>query len=425
MLKGTGEARAAVLALCAAFTALSVAGEPPPEPPEKPWRPFPEIAEILWYEGFESPTHSGGNGAPSEEQTAPPGHRSFKLGMKEKNMHMTGSLGKAKIPGPLDPNLVFVQFMIWSDELGKITTTFNETSGELQNVEMISKAKAWVPVVMKLGDHRSPKNRAKAGQVCSGYSITVTSRSNAACNVYVDDIIITYGAKPEFLMPRFGNILKQLAEITRTVGKDGFNYTPQGNDMLRAAAKASPRKRKPKTIVVLPGAPADGEALVKALTAAASKPKPQGFTFIAATAPDGTPVGGFEDAQTLLSYNLQKYEAEVALIFFSNADATKFSRLFESAQGFLLRALDMGAVPILCLPHSAAGDKAKADSFIGGMLRLANEASVPWIDANAAIAKQQANALDGNNELNAAAMEALLAIAFNAVKHVDAQLHKK
>ena len=168
----------------------------------------------------------------------------------------------------------------------------------------------------------------------------------------------------------------------------------------------------------------DAQTLVKSLTAAASKQRATGFAFVAAVSPDGGAAGGLSDLRTCLSYNIQKSEAEYAVILLGVADSLSENRTSEYVRVVMDRAIGMGCVPVLGLPVTSLLPKDKKDKVDGvnnTLTNLCGQMGVPAMDLGFAV-KGEKGAFDGD-ELNTQGVEAAAGLAMTVLKHLD-QLHK-
>jgi hypothetical protein len=419
----TTHAKRNLFALCAIvpLLALNLSAEEKEEK-EVPWRPYPESPEILFFESFEAQgTGSPSKGSVSEEQANPPGKKSIKMVTSyNSSMTCTLSFGRARFPETMNPNQVYLQFYIYSTDTGKLTVKFGTSKGDMSETLQIAKKKEWHPVLMKIADARLTGNKpAPPEYAVSSVTITHAPRGTEAPTTYVDDICVTAGVKPADVMGRISAAQGRIAEVTRTNTKDGFNYTAAGNDLLKAALKTANKRRKSKSVLIMGAKPGDGQEVIKALTAAAPKAKASGFSFVPASSPDNSPVGGLDDMRTLLPYNLAKSEAEFVLLMFSNSDMSGKGRMSDYVKACMDRVLEAGAIPILCTPPPGG----KADNFIGGLIHFCNDLGVPWVDT-ATVTKPVTGGVDANGALSAAGLDAVAVTAMAALKHTDSLVRK-
>jgi len=414
------------------------AGEdaPPPGPPEKPWRPFPEVQEVLFYEDFENPESLGEKGKlVADAPGLPPGGHCYELGeadwgKNEKAVWAPIAINKTKlkVPGGTNPNQIWVQAMFWTDDSGDATFKFKHGSGEYEDTQRAIKEKTWVPVIMRFSDLHNKNGRPEAEQVANALEVIFRPRDKKKVpKVYVDDIIITTGGvKPADVLARAMMARKSVLDLTRSVARDGFNYSPHNQEVLKAALKAAGLRKKPKTAVVLGGKSGDADDLIKGMTAAAAKLKATGFTFTPASSPDGA-VGGVDDMRTMLPYNLAKENAEYAILALSYADSLKPGRPSESVRVVLERTLANGSIPVVILAPAAPSlkkeEKTKVDTFNNGVINLSLQMGITIIDPN--LANKSAATAYENNELNAAGLDAVASVAAASIKHIDANLFGK
>ncbi|HYG76433.1 MAG TPA: hypothetical protein VEK08_15615 [Planctomycetota bacterium] len=420
-------------AIFAVVCGLGFAGEPEALKVEPP-RPFPELRDVLWFEDFENPGTLFEKGKIVTENSQMPGGHTYELGeadwgRNEKfvwaNVPLTRS--GAKIPGGMNPNQVMVQFMIWSDDTGEITIKCKHKDGDYEEKARPNKEKMWVPITIKFADMRNKNSMPKAEHVTDWLEILFRPRDKKYPKVYIDDFIITGNAvRPMDVMPRVMLARKAVVELTRTVAKDSFSYSPHTQDLLKSALKSAGVRRKPKHVLVIGSTPGDSDDLVKALSTAAPKIKATGYTFNAATAPDGT-AGGLEDMRMLLPYNVQKENPESMLMVLSYADALRPGRPSESVRVVLERALGAGCVPIVVLapaaPSLGKDEKTKVDAFNTGIVNVCIQLGVMYIDPNAAN-KSAPEAYD-KNELSALGRDGMATVAAQAVRHLELNLFNK
>lgn len=366
------------LALSALLGALC-AGE------EKPFRPIPELPDVLYYEGFETAVVTWKKGkvvtwrkgkveaAPGQPEGVeapgmPDGSHSFKLdpgdwnGAQADNWVYSYGEFPFRFPGGLDPAEISMQFMFWADDPGlELNFKLKSAEGDFEKKTHPPKAKAWTAISLHLNDFT--KDNKRPSKIWQFKAIEVSFKPKDKTKtpaVFIDDFIVTYGSRPADVVGRAAVIFSKVAVMSRSLERDGFTYGPLIQDGLKTAVKALKKPKKPRTVLVVGAQTSDTAELVKSLTAEMAKQKAPGFTFIPATTPDGLPLSGFDDMRTLLSYNAQKNEAEMALLVLGTADMNKPGRQTESMRVVLERLLEAGCVPILCAPSSGGGSAAAA-----------------------------------------------------------------
>ena len=383
------------------------------------------------YEGFEGATFIFGdgkaeNGKVENDLVQIPGTHSFKLGEHpwakgDKVLWTQTHFGALKLPGGMDPNSIYVSFSIWSDELGEVKIYLKD--GDFEKKEALPKIKAWCPILIKLSETTKDGKHPKPDQNLNYMEIQFRPRDKNKDypKTYIDDVCITSGVKPSDILPKILAADRKRATVVRNATRDGFEYSLRSSDTLKSALKASTRPRT-KTIVLFGLRPGDGETLLKGLNTEASKIKATGLKCEPATAPDGQSVSGLDDMRTLLSYNIQKKQAEAALLMLGYADAIRPGRPSEYVRTILERTLAMGCVPIVCLPAHASAiskdDGAKLDTFNNTVTNLCIQLGVPWVEESFAIKGEKSPPFDGN-ELNAQGVELLGELAMSAIKHID------
>ncbi|MCY3020579.1 MAG: hypothetical protein NTW87_16285 [Planctomycetota bacterium] len=465
------------LLICAALLYGSMpalrAGEPPPPPPpppEKPWFPFPELPTVLWFEDFENgagaltlgklddapanvvgaagaaaggaanpggvPAKAGGpagnaGGAPANPAGAAGGTgvgsgKAYLLSeVSFTNTERKGawakielSRTKVKIPGGNKPAAIQFHFLIWAEEAGNLQITLpgKEKSMTLENV---AAAKKWLPISFTLGAfiHIKPTDNP----VSDVELLFIPRMSKTYQKVYIDDILITNGvAKLATLMPAVQMAQKRIKEIERTVAKDGFGFSPQNQETLKALLTSSHRRRAKSVLVVGPR-PADGAALAKALNAAATKAKLAGYTFTAAEAPDKSAAGGLDDMRALLKCMIEKNSPQFVLLAPSYRDIKGGGVPADSLRIVIERTMAAGCVPLVVLPPVVAavsqGDKPRIEGFANAVNNTFGARGIPLMDPSVALKAAAAPLTDG--ELNEAGLEGVATVAVAALKHLD------
>jgi len=417
-----------VFALLTAAAPASFGGE---EPPAKPWRPFPELNDVLWFEDFENPSTLFEKGKVATENSLTPGGHTYELGeadwgRNEKVVWTAAQINRSglKVPGGLNPNHIMVQFNIWADDSGEITIKFKHSAGDYEEKARPNKEKMWVPVTIKFADLRNKAGLPKPEQVAEWLEIIFKPRDKKLPKVYIDDVIFTSNSvRPMDVMPRILSARKNVIELTRTVAKDSFNYSPHNQDMLKAALKTAGVRRKPKHVLVIGSTPSESDELVKALAVAAPKIKATGFAFNPVSTPDGT-AGGLDDMRLLLPYNMQKENAESVLLEMGYEDVMRPGRPAESVRVVIERALAAGCIPVVVLaplsPSLGQGEKTKVESFNTGISNVCIQTGAVYIDPNAA--NKSAPAAYDKNELSAAGRDGVAAVAAQVVRHLELNL---
>ncbi|HYG76432.1 MAG TPA: hypothetical protein VEK08_15610 [Planctomycetota bacterium] len=428
--------RAGAFALLATFligTALQAGEEPPPanEPPSKPWRPFQDLPEVLWYEDFDTETKNYAPGKWTEGAPALTGH-CMELGVhpharNEKVVYVEGKVNSPlKMPGGLNPTTIFIQFMVWVEDSGDFRFKVRHASGEYEEKIPITKEKQWTPFTCRFSDLRAKGNRVEPDHITRSFEILFKPRDPKAYKkAYIDDLVITTGVRPPEVLGRLMAARKAIVDVTKVPSKDGFSFSVHAQDQLKTIVKGNKGKpRKPKSVLVMGARETETDELIKALNAAAPKIKATGFQFVPCSGPDELPAYGLDDMRTLLPFALQKDNPEVVLLMLSAADAFRPGRASESVKVILERTLEAGAIPIVCLPASAATldkkDKPKVDGFITSVGNVCLQLGVPFVDSNVAIKGAQ-NPFD-KIELSSAGLESVGGIAAQVLKHLDAYL---
>ena len=331
---------------------------------------------------------------------------------------MNVSFGRARFPAGTEPRLINFQFFVWAEESATVKCMF---SGKVNYNDLPHpvKPKTWEKISSNISESRASdkKTSLTKSEVISGLQIIVDSKT-ANSAAYVTDICVTSGALPDEVMPRLFQKLAKLTEVLRLPAKDGFTYSETANGLLKAAVKDAGKRRDSKKVLVIGGHPDDGATMLKALKSATAKSKATAFSFVAATAPDNSPLGGVDDMRTLLSYNIEKTNAEFVLLLFRNAVTAKGDLDYEGIRACLERALEAGCIPVICMPPNGG----KAESFIRSVSRYCSDLGIAWVDTDSAL-KSNARAME-NNEVGAEGFDSLATVAFNAIKHVDTYIHR-
>ena len=390
---------AAVLAaLLAAHCSSTPAGEavPPdkPEKPEKPtvitpsaWRPFRELQDVLYYESFEHPITPAEHGKIFTEDPAPPGGRIWKLesNQNESFMFLHVSNTQLKIPQGLNPNQIFIQFSVYSDDPATAVIKCNHQKGEYSKDIQVPKTKSWCQVTVKLSElSNKEKTHAESDQLIKDieFHMHAPRGKKDVPKGFIDDILITQNVNPTELRLRVLLSEKRKLDMEKQFDRDGFMYTMAVNEFLKNATKPFKSHIKAKRVLIF--GPNAEQTIVwrDQLKAAAVKAKEAGFIFEAADDPVASdkPVGGLSDMRTLLLFNLQK-DPEFVILAPSDDEALAGGRPSEAIRVAALRALDSGSIPIVCIPGISASEyKEKMSGFAKTMESLCAQLGVPLVD---------------------------------------------
>lgn len=407
------------------FHAVALSGE------EKPYRQYPELPDVLYYEGFETSAVTWKGGAVDTTVVQRPGNHSYKLAKvkQDKDEVFTASVDlPVKFPAGMEPNEVYIQFMLCTDQPGELSVKLKEGDWE-EKPRSFKTNKTWWPVLMKVAEfHKDKSPRPTKASSFNGVALTyklkastekaIPEKANtekaSTENFFIDDFIISYRTPPANLLPALAALEAKRATLVRSIGDHGFTFNPQIKETMQSVFKRLPA-RKARTVLIVGAKPKDTEDLVKGMNASPAKLKAQGLNFVAATGPDGSCLGGLDDMRTLLSYSARKNEAEMALLMLGNADAEKPGRPSENVRAVLERALEANCVPIVCLPPSEEGGK--VNGFISSVNNACIALSLPWIDEGFGL-KEVKNAFDGK-ELAAPGLEKFSELAVLAIKHME------
>ena len=402
-----------------ALPGLIQAGVPGGE--EKPYRQYPELPDVLYYEGFETAAVTWKGGTVDSTIVQAPGNHSYKLDKvkKDKDEVCTASGGvPVKFPAGMEPNEIHIQFTLWTDEPGELSVKLKE--GDFEAKPHSFKTRFWCPVAMRVSDFIKDKKRPPKDASFTGVELTYKPRVNdKTASVFIDDFIITYRTPPANLLPAMAALEAKRAALIRSIARDGFTFSPEIKEAMQIVFKRLPAARRVKTVLIAGSTPADTEELAKSVKASAAKLKVYGLNFVAAAAPDGSPLGGLDDMRTLLSYSVRKSEAEMALLMLSNADSQKPGRPSEGVKAVLERTLEANCVPVLCLPPSEEGnEKGKLNSFINSLNNTCIELRVPCMDEGFGL-KDAKDALKGK-DLAGPGLEKFAEVAAQAIKYMEA-----
>ncbi|MGD0088519.1 MAG: hypothetical protein ABSE73_01235 [Planctomycetota bacterium] len=387
---------------------------------EKAYRQFPEFPDVLYYEGFETSAKTWKKGTLEDKIIQGPANpHSLKLEQEDANEKRSAAILEPplKVPGGLEPNEIYVQFMVYVDEPGELQVMFKD--GDFDDKPRLPKTKAWVPVTLRMHDFsHGGKERIKKEHSFSAIHLYFRPKDRTKwASVYIDDFVITYRTPPTpALLYQVMQSMSKQSLLIRSLEREGFTFNPQIQDAMKSMLKSVKKVRKPKTVLVVGAQPQDTEELVKGL-----KLKAADFTFLGASAPDGTPLGGLEDMRTLLPYNTIKNEPGMALLMLSYADTVRPGRPGDGVRALLERTLEAGCVPILCLPPSHDGlngdEKGKLNGFINNVSNTCTALGLPLLDEGFGL-KEVKNAFNGK-DLAAPGMEKFTELATTTIKHLD------
>jgi hypothetical protein len=411
--------------------AAAPTGDDPPvkKDPPKPWRPYKDVPEVLFFDSFEGEGPGiWTNGSVQDKVVQAPGTHSLKMVVnEEKDQSLQaegnlGNLGAFRLPGGLRVTDIKFQFMIWAENVGKVTTYFGDDKFMYQQVTSISKAQTWTTVTMDLAEFSFGHATIKESTVLTKLKIVFVPQHAKPGTAYIDDVVISNAVKPVELLPRVLAIEAKRAEVLRMSSRDGFSFNYLGQELLQNAIKSFRARKKAKTVLVIASRPEDAETYKAALTAAQTKVRGADFRFVFAEAPDGSPVCGLNDMHTLLQYNLQKSEAELAfLILGPSSVADGFTPGSETVRVIQERALESGVVPVVCAvpPNitSVQKDRTNLDRLYSAVLTASKQTGAPWVDMGFAY-KDNAAAIE-KGDLSAVGVANLAELAIKALKHVD------
>lgn len=413
------------------FAATSPADDPPlkKEPPPKPWRPYKEIPEVLYFESFEGEGPGIWSiGTIQDKVVQTPGSHSLKLAAYEEKEQTTrgeaslAALGSFHLMGGLRPSDIKFQFMIWAEAPGKVVTSMgDDAKGWYSETTSVGKGQTWTTISMDLAELYNGHQILRETGVLNQIRIVFKPNTPKQTAAFIDELVLVNVLRPPEVMPHLLSVENKRSEVFRMAPRDGFAFNYYGQELLQNAVKAPHGRRKAKTVLVLASRPEDTEPLKAALAAAQTKAKSD-FHFVFAEAPDGSPVAGLDDMHTLLQYNLQKSEAEMALLVLGRADvADGTTPGSETIRVIQERALESGVVPIVCaVPPgmtSVAKDRTNLDRLYSAAITASRMTGAPWVDI-AFTYKDNAAALD-KGELSAVGLASLADLSIKTLRHMD------
>lgn len=419
-----------------AFVRLG-AGEAAPEKTvlqPSTWRPFKEMQDVLFFESFEHPTSAAEHGKLSAEEPAPPGGHVWKLETNgtESYMQLHLTQTQLKIPQGLNPAQIFIQVSIYSDESGTVQIKCVTQKNEFYFREMaVPKVKGWGVVSVKMGDMKNNSVRPEPEHVLKELEIHVKAPKGKkeAPKAWVDDILVTLNSNPVDVKPRAMIAEKRRLDMEKQLERDGFTYTMAVNDFLKNAVKGFKARIKSKRVLVMGPTAQLTTAWKDQLKLAGPKVKESSFVFDPADDPaEGEhSIGGLDDIRTLLYYNLEKEPQKVpefAVLAVSAEEALGPGRPSEILRVAILRALESGTVPIICVPGpTKAEEKEKIDNFAKTVEGMCAQLGVPMINGGFGMrnAKGEFDATKAGPQV----LEKTALLAMNAIKHVHDSMSKE
>jgi len=411
-------------ACCAALLLLVTAAA---SRAETAWRPFPDLPQVFFYDDFEGGSESVFEKGRIVKNATTGNSSAYELGatdwsVGDRIVWGVGHLSRLplKMPGGADPNLISINFMLWSDDPGVLIVKLFHPRGDYEVAQRIQKANLWTPVSVPIMELRNGKFRPEADHACTKLEIQVRPRDKRLPTVYIDNVMICMGNAAQY-QQRLQTARNQMAAMARNTARDGFSFSQQYQTALKDALKMAGKRRKPRTVLVTGARLNNDVDLITRLTQAAQKQRAGNFTFVAASAPDAVPVAGLQDLRTLLLYNLQKTEAEMVLLVMQPGDYTTADAVSRGLRVCLERTLTSGAVPVVCLPavpSDASGDvRQKSDALSSAASAVCAKLAVPWIEPGTVLANAPDSFAGG--QLSAAGVERLSVLAVQTLRHMD------
>ncbi len=415
------------------------AGEAAPEKPAalqpSTWRPYKEMQDVLYFESFEHGTTVAEKGKLVSEEPVAPGGHAWKLetGAGESLMllHLS-QIMDLKVPHGMPTAQLFVQINIYAEEPGviqfKAVTQKNE---QYAKDIVIPKIKTWNVVSVKVSELKNGnKAAAEAENVWKELEIHVKPppKKKEVPKAWVDDVLITTTSNATEAHGRAVAADKKRLDIEKQFERDGFSYSMAVNENLKTLAKGFKSRIKQKRAIVMGPTPEMTAALKDQIKIAAPKLKESTFTFDPFDdAGEGEkPVGGLGDMRTLLFYNLQRDPLKVPefVVLAPSADeALGPGRPPEVLRTAILRSLECGTIPIVCVPSpSKPEDKEKIDGFAKTVDAICHQLGVPLV--NGGFAPRNAKGEVEVVKAGANPMERTALMAMTAMKHVRDSIAK-
>jgi lysophospholipase L1-like esterase len=417
-----------------AFRAAAAEPAPPPEAPKPPFRPYPQLPPVLWYDDFSEKWSYYTEAKPTDvnPDLRQKGNPCLEMGPAwDKNNKVQWIVVKpqtmnVKFPNGDKPQAVAVFFNVWIEETGEIKLKCVHKGGDYEDKIAVSKEKEWYPLTFKLGDMRNKASHAEPEHIIERMEIIYTPREKKEYKkVYIDDLLITTGLpKPQMVLPIVQKFRHEIVEMTKSYDADGYTFNAHSRERMKDIVKAGGRRKRNKTVTVFGPRPGDAAELAKGLASAAGKLKLNVYTFANGDIPDLGPTTGLEDARAFVASNVARSESDVVLLLLSASDAKLPGRPSEHVRLFVERAIEHGAIPIVCLPPEIPGladkEKKDLDGFNNAVTNLCDNVGAPILNTTMAL-KSVPAAFDGTN-LNAAGLEAVANLAATAIKHIDTQV---
>src|SRR5262249_35133802 len=122
-------------------------------PVHSTWRPFKELADVLYYEGFEHHVNAFDKGKVADVPVPPGGH-AWRLETTNDDSFVNFLVNKTqlKLMNGLNPTQVYFQASFYADEVGTINIKFIHEKGDYERNTPVPKPKMWNVITMKISE---------------------------------------------------------------------------------------------------------------------------------------------------------------------------------------------------------------------------------------------------------------------------------
>lgn len=399
----------------------------PAGPTGPPWRPIPELPNLLWFTEFdETPDvvkklYEKGTikkGKPNVENDSMMSPGSAWGNNKEVEFFIKINTTPARFPDKMNPNQIFIQFSIWTNEVGKVEVWVRSGVEVLDNLT-VPKTETWCPLKIALGTLANKADRIKPDSLVS--EIHLKFKPNRAGDklpeVYFDKILVTLGP-PERMAMMLQAWQAKMGKISKSLATDGFCYDDKTHTTLQKLTLQAGRRGP--ALVFLPTAGGNGD-LAAQWNAAAATEKLRGVKFEVAQDPRKMPLVGLDEFRAFLPY-LLKTDAQAAMFVVTKEDGNRLGKDVDSLRVLLDRVLSARCIPLLCLPAADDTDKNLAE-FLKSAAKLCDDLGVPYADQGFAFKSVPAAYAGG--KLTAEGEKALCGLLVASYKHVQDALNPK
>jgi hypothetical protein len=401
-----------------------------PGPAAAPWRPIPELPTLLWYTEFdENPAEAkklyergvikkGKPNAENDSMMSPNAVGGDNKG-KEAEFFIKINTTPARFPDKLNPNHVFIQFNVWSNEPGRVDVWARANVGAWETLT-VPRANQWCPVKVALGSLSDKGDRIKPDALVSEIHLKFkpSRAGDKLPEVYFDKLLVTQGPPEQVAMMLMAWQAK-MSKLSKTIEADGFCYDDKAHTTLQKLAQHGPRRGS--ALIFLPtGGNGNGDDAAQWNTAA-TEMKIRNAKFEVAQDPRKMPLSDLDDVRAFLPY-LMKSDVQAAILVVTRADGDRLGKEVDGVRVILDRLLAAKCIPILCLPAADTTDK-KLTEFLQESVKLCGELGVPYADQGFAF-KNVPNAY-ANGKLTAEGEKALCGLLVGSYKHVQEALNPK